>query len=197
MASVKTGFCIATALAAALLVTACDQAQTPADAPAPVAEAPPPVPAPAPVPVPISIVGDFSTTDAWQSYGGGPAVESLVDGAYTFAPNIGVMSRKSLPAKEGDKFITDYTVNLVEAPKSEKPAQYVVGPMFLDASGAVLGWGNVEQPLTEETRTGHFESVAPAGTVIAHLYIAGLWSAEGTLPDGKIAYSSANLKAVE
>ena len=135
--------------------------------------------------------------DAWQVYGGGPAVESLVDGSYTFAPNIGVMSRKSLAAKEGDKFITDYTVTLVEAPKGDKQAQYVVGPMFLDGSGAVLGWGNVEQPLTEKTRTGQFESVAPAGTVIAHLYIAGLWSAEGTLPDGKIAYSSAKLRAAD
>ncbi len=177
---------------AALLTAGCEQAKAPEDVAA-IAETPAAPAAPVP---PAEIAGDFTSLDTWQSYGGGPAEAGLVEGAYAFAPNVGAMSRTSLTAKPGDKFTVDYTVKLVTAPGNGKAAQYVVGPMFLDAQGVVLAWGSVETALTEPTRTAHVEAEAPAGAFRAHLYIAGMWAAEAPAPDGKVAYTAAKLNTV-
>jgi len=183
---------LASALALALMTAACGEAAAPAEKP--VAESTGD-PGPAKL-APIEIVGDFTDIGSWQQLGGGPSPDGLVEGAYLFEPLIGAISRKSFPAKEGDSYAVDYTVNLVSAPTNGKEPAYVVGPMFLDAAGAVLSWGKVEVPLTEATRTGRVESVAPAGTVVVHLRISGMWSKEQPSPDGIFSYTAAKLTAL-
>jgi hypothetical protein len=181
-----------TVVAFALLTVGCGDSTAPIEKPV-AAPAPDALPT---TPAPIEIVGDFTNIRSWQQLGGGPSPEGLVDGAYSFEPLIGAMSRKSYPAKEGDRFAVDYTVNLVSAPKNGKEPAYVVGPMFLDAAGSVISWGKVEIPLTEATRTGRVESVAPAGTVVVHLRISGMWSKEQPSPDGIVSYTAAKLTAL-
>jgi hypothetical protein len=160
---------------------------------APVIEAtPPPAPAPAP-----EIVGDFASSESWQVLGGAPGPEGLTEGSYTFPALVGALSRKTLPAKEGDKFAVEYTAKTVAKSKNGKVGAYVVGSMFLDATGKVLWWGNVEPPLTEEGRVGRVEATAPVGTTTVHLYISGMWSAEQPPPDGLVGYTAAKLTAIE
>jgi hypothetical protein len=182
----------ASALALVLMSSACGEAAAPAEKPVE-ASAGDPVPA---TPAAIEIVGDFTDVGNWQQLGGGPSPDSLVGGAYSFEPLIGAISRKSFPAKEGDRYAVDYTVNLVSTPTNGKEPTYVVGPMFLDATGSVLSWGKVEAPLTEATRTRRVESVAPAGTVVVHLRISGMWSKEQPSPDGIVSYTAAKLTAL-
>jgi hypothetical protein len=119
----------ASALALVLMSSACGEAAAPAEKPVE-ASAGDPVPA---TPAAIEIVGDFTDVGNWQQLGGGPSPDSLVGGAYSFEPLIGAISRKSFPAKEGDRYAVDYTVNLVSTPTNGKEPTYVVGPMFLDA----------------------------------------------------------------
>ncbi len=184
----------AATLAILIAVAGCDNATPPA-AVAPAEEvkaSPPPTP-----PAPTTIIGNFTSVDGWQAAGGAPAPEGLVEGAYTFGPLGGTMSREFLPANPGEKFAVDYSVKLVKAPKNGKPANFVVGPMFLDAQGGVLGWGNVEPPLAEATRDAHVEMEAPAGTTTVRLYIGGMWASAPPIPNGEVAFTAAKLAVVK
>jgi hypothetical protein len=176
----------------AFATAGCDQPQAP---PAEVnmqEAAPAPAPEPAPAP---TIVADFKSVDTWQSLGGGAAPEGLGDDGFVLGPMAGTMSRNILPATPGAKYVVDYSVSLVSPPKNGKPAAYVVGPLFLDDKGAVLSWGNVELPLTEEKRDGRVEMEAPAGAVTVQIYIGGMWAADEPTPDGSLKYTSAKLVA--
>jgi hypothetical protein len=143
------------------------------------------------------ILGDFGDPSAWRNPGGKPPPPGLHESAYALGPRAGVQSAQSLEVHPGEKFIVEYTVRMVAAPKNGKPAAYVVGPMFRDAADKVLSWGSIEAPFGAIEHSGRIEKVAPPTATRVHLYIGGLWAAEEPQPDGVIAYTKATLRVAK
>jgi hypothetical protein len=144
-----------------------------------------------------SIQGDFTSLADWRLLDGSAPRSDIMDGLVSVGPMGGVLSRQSLPAVPGQRFVVDYSSTLVAPPTNGKPAHYVVGPMFTNAAGDVLYWGNVELPLIEPTRIGRVEASAPPGTTRAHLYMGGMWAQDLNAPNGKIGYGAARLSLVD
>lgn len=150
------------------------------------------------VPLPTDrIIGNFSDPSGWRSPGGRPLPPGLDNSAYALGPLGGVQSAQSLEVHPGEKYLVEYTVRMVAPPKNGKPARYVVGPMFLDATDKVLSWGSIEAPFAANEHFGRIEAEAPPTATRVHLYIGGLWAQEEPHPDGVIAYTKATLRLVK
>ena len=143
------------------------------------------------------IVGDFKDSSAWCSPSGGALPPGLDKSEYALGPLAGVQSASSLAVRPSEKYIVEYSVRMVAAPKNGKLPHYIVGPMFLDADGKVLSWGSIEAPLNATEHSGRIEVEAPPGATRVHLYIGGLWAHQEPHPDGVIAYKRATLQAVK
>ena len=144
-----------------------------------------------------SIIGNFRDKDAWASPGGGPAPAGLAGGGFAIGPMSGVISAASLVVDPAAIYVIDYTIRLIKPPRNGRSAYFVVGPMFMDESGAIFSWGSVERPLEELERSSRTEVVPPHGAKRVWLYLGGLWAAENPQPDGIVVYSKAALRVIK
>ncbi len=134
----------------------------------------------------------------WVKPGGAPATAAPSDGTYRVKANIGVRSTRSLATGSGEKFCLVFEVAAISDPTNGGPANFFVGPMFLDADGKVVGWWREQPPISvaQGVRRGAVEAVAPAGAATAHISICGSFMKEGPPGNGEIAFSRLHLTRV-
>ncbi|MBY0569553.1 MAG: hypothetical protein K2P70_19745 [Hyphomonadaceae bacterium] len=105
-------------------------------------------------------------------------------------------SKQSLAAAPGETFSLDFEVAAVSDPTNGGRANFLVGPMFLDADEKVVGWWREQPPISvaEGVRRGAVDAVAPAGTESAHISIYGSFVREGTPGNGEVAFTRLHLR---
>lgn len=97
------------------------------------------------------------------------------DGFITLPPGMHAISHDSLPTKEGDNWICEFSIKALGSPTNGAPVTCWAGPVVLDERGEVLAWW-AEQPALvpgQPSRPGSAEVTAPAGSVRVCIGVQG------------------------
>ena len=149
-----------------------------------------------PAPLAAPVRANFSGLSGWFAVDGAP-LESGVDGGSLVVPAIGGYNYGDrISVTPGAKFSVAYQVTLPPAEAGAAPYQYVVGPLYRNAAGEVLSWGEVKSDAEGGQIDGVAEGIAPDFTATVQLYLGGLWSPNAPLPTASVVYSAAELTQV-
>jgi hypothetical protein len=140
-----------------------------------------------------NIVADFTNYEGWSTHDGMAITQGLSGNGLSLQSMTGAVYGNPVPAKEGEFYTVSYAVVIPAESRVGEVVNYVAGPLYRNANGAILSWGEVKVApgAGEVSDTAVFQ--APAGAATVQLHLGGLWSAAEPYPTGSLTYTSASM----
>lgn len=125
-----------------------------------------------------------------------PLPGRFVDGQLVLASGEGVRSRAETEVLPGESFRFEYDVQVVEDDENGVSANYLAGPLIMDANGVVLTWWFERDPINKAAGLthGYFDVVAPPGAAKMALGVCSSYSHDGMHSKAQFAFARAWVK---
>lgn len=134
--------------------------------------------------------------ERWRGVATGAAPSGTVrKGSYELGPNEGGVSADTLPASPGKRYRVAFKAKVLMQADNGGETDFRVGPVFLDATGKVVGWWRKQEPFArnERQRKGVVEEIAPENAVAVSIGAFGSWKQKGAPGNGVVALSDLSL----
>lgn len=133
--------------------------------------------------------GDIRLSEG-ASFEGVATADGLVLG-----PFVSLYSTQQIPVSPGDVIEWQYAARSISDPTNGEPNNFFIGPVGVDASGAVVQWWEEQAPIyqSEGVRTGGGSWVVGENVTLVGIGMNGNWSEAAPAGDGVIGVQSVQI----